>query len=89
MVRMAYGKFAAFLPSVLFPVPTRLPAGVEHQILEVVDSSTEQMVYSHLLKIHRIVLLRVDCLLQLVELGIFSLPSPDPQNPAVTYHLFS
>ena len=38
-------------------------AGVEHQILEVVRFIDEQMVYSHLLKIHRIVLLRVDCLL--------------------------
>ena len=43
------------------------------------------MVYSHLLKIHRIILLRVDCLLQLVELGIqilFALLQT-AQNPAV------
>ena len=60
-------------------------AGVEHQILEVVRFIDEQMVYSHLLKIHRIVLLRVDCLLQLVELGIqilFALLQT-AQNPAV------
>ena len=45
----------------------------------------EQMVYSHLLKIYRIVLLRVDCLLQLVKLGIqilFALLQT-AQNPAV------
>ena len=60
-------------------------AGVEHQILEVVRFIDEQMVYSHLLKIYRIFLLRVDCLLQLVKLGIqilFALLQT-AQNPAV------